>query len=250
MVAIHSTHRIVEDLRARRFSLVHADEIPLPERLIQAWEDLRADYAHLPPDEFLPGGARYRLRRYDRFYFHPYTGELAILPHEDYFQSLEINTVTGGVVRRFAPLTPEIAENPFLHELIRFDFSAFPLAQAEMQYNPWQVDVHLIQIVADPGAEGHPTPEGVHRDGAEFVTVHLVNVENAEGGEVTVYDDDRQPLASFQLEQPLDSYLFEDALLWHGVTPIRSADGVHPARRGILTFDFHYSPNLLHPYEI
>jgi hypothetical protein len=64
---------------------------------------------------------------------------------------------------------------------------------------------------------------------------------------MTVYDDDRQPLESFQLNHLMHSYLFEDAILWHGVTPLRSIDGINPAERGILTFDYHFKPDLQRP---
>lgn len=244
MLNITTQHQIADEIQTKGYSVIPAEEIPLSDDLREAWDILREDYKSLPPDNFLPNNANYRFRRYDRFYFYPATGELRVLPHENYFQDTDINAVTGGIVRTFAPLTPETINNPFLHELIRFDFANFPLEDADMQYQAWQVDVHQIFVVAEVGATGHPTPEGVHRDGAEFVTVHLAALENADGGIVTVYDDDKQPLESFQLHNILDSYLFNDAILWHGVTPLVSADGVNPAKRGILTFDYHYKPDL------
>jgi len=237
---------IREEIQHQGYSIVPAGQIPLAEALRSAWQALRADYESLPPDEFLPEHASYRYRRYDSFYFYPKTGELALLPHRDYFQSQDINAVTGGMLRRFAPLTGETIHNPFLHALIRYDFEQFPLRQAAQYYYPWQVDVHQILVVAEPHSEAHPTPEGVHQDGAEFVTVHLAVLDNAQGGVVTVYDEHQHALQSFQLAQVLDSYLFDDTSLWHGVTPIISADGLNPAVRGILTFDFHYRPNLSH----
>ena len=247
VLQIETQHNIHDEIAAKGYSLISADEIPLSVSMQGAWDALRAEYADLPADEFLPGGAKYRFRRFDRFYFLPFTGELHKLPHEDYFQDTSINAVTGGIVRRFAPLTEATVANPFLHELIRFDFDHFPLADTDMQYHPWQVDVHQIHVVAGLTTEGHPTPEGVHRDGAEFVTVHLAALKNAAGGLVTVYDDNREALESFQLKKLLDSYLFNDAILWHGVTPIYPADGQNKAERGILTFDFHYAPQLQRP---
>lgn len=247
MFQISTTHNIHDEILEKGYSVITADEIPLTDAMRECWEALRAEYPDLPPDNHLPDGGKYRFRRYDRFYFMPHSGELHLLPHEDYFQSTDINAVTGGIVRRFEPLLPETANNPFLQELIRFDFAQFPLQDVDMQYTPWQVDVHEIYVTADPQAQGHPTPEGIHRDGAEFVTVHLAWLNNAGGGLVTVYDDDKNPLEQFTLKNVLDSYLFNDAILWHGVTPIVSADGIHPAERGILTFDFHHMPELEKP---
>jgi hypothetical protein len=242
-----SSINIHDDIATRGFALVSADMVEPLHRLRADWDTLRAEYPRLPADEYLPGGARYRYRSYDRFWFDPLSGDLRQLPHEDYFQPQDINAVTGGIIRKFAPLTPDIAENPFLHALIRWDFEQFPMRAIEWQYQTWQVDVHLIYVVAEPGIEAHPTPEGVHRDGAEFVTVHLAALDNATGGVVSIYDDDKQHLESFQLNHLMHSYLFEDAVLWHGVTPIVPADGVNKAARGILTFDYHFAPMLAKP---
>lgn len=244
MLAISTMQDIRSEIVQQGYSVVPGSHIPMSDELARSWEALREEYPELPVDEFLPGGARYRFRRYDRFHFLPSTGELRLLPHEDYFQSKDINHVTGGIVRRFAPLTEAAVNNPFLKALITFDFDQFPLEDEAMREQVWQVDVHQIYVKSQPGENGQPTPEGVHRDGAEFVTVHLAALHNAAGGLVSVYDDDKNLLESFRLEQILDSYLFNDAILWHGVTPIQSVDGVNAAERGILTFDYHYQPDV------
>lgn len=242
-VPIKTEHPIRQEIAQKGYSLVRASQIDMQPTVQAAWQMLQTDYEDLPSDDFLPDGGLYRYRRYDRWRFLPHTGDLSLLPHEDYFQSKEINQVTGGIVRQFAPLRPQTVQNPFLHDLIRFDFAHFPLADATMAQDVWQVDVHQILVIAEVGSQGHPTPEGVHRDGAEFVTVHLAVLENALGGVATIYDDDKQALGSFRLEQVLDSYLFHDAILWHSASPITSGDGEQVAKRGILTFDYHHRPD-------
>jgi len=244
---IATSHFIRNDLARQGYSLVKAADISISAAMHTAWESIRAEYSSLPADEFLPDGGAYRYRRYDRFYFHPATGELHLLPHGNYFQDTDINAVTGGIVRSFEPLSPETVANPFLRELIRFDFANFPQRDAEQGQHPWQVDVHQIHVVAQPDELGLPTPEGVHRDGAQFVTVHLAQIDNTVGGLVKVYDDDKTLLAGILLRDILDTYVLDDTSRWHGASPIRSSDGVRPAQRGILTFDFHYTPGLRPP---
>lgn len=240
------THQdIYGDLLRQNYSRISADDLMLTPEMQSAWQQLQAEYPAMPLDAFLPNGGKYRFRRYDRFYFHPLNSELRLLPHETYFQDTSINHVTGGIVRDFAPLTPTIAQNPFLHELIRFDFAQFPV-DAAMRNGTWQVDVHLIRVVARAGESGQPTPEGVHRDGASFVTVHLAELENVGGGQVSIYDDNREFLEAFTLKQVMDAYLFRDEVLWHGVTPIYPLTG-ETGVRSILTFDYHYAPNLRRP---
>ncbi|MDE2855375.1 MAG: 2OG-Fe dioxygenase family protein [Chloroflexota bacterium] len=240
-MGISTTQDIKSELAEQGYSLVRSGALRISEELRQAWLSLLIDYAELPADDYLPGGARYRRRRYGRFLFSPSSGELSRLPHEDYFQSAVINRVTGGIMRKFAPLLDTSFENRFLQELIRFDFAQFPLDPAQLRAD-WEVQAHLIRVTADLGEPGHPTPEGIHRDGAAFVTVHLAELVNAEGGEVSLYDDDRRLLTSFLLEEALDSYLINDAILWHAANPIRPAASAHAAIRSILTFDFHPAP--------
>jgi len=234
---IHTSHPIRETLAEQAYCRVPASAFEMSSELNSARDALFATYPELPPDNHLPDGGAYRFRRYDSFQYEPWSGEMRLLPHETYFQDTNINEVTGGIVRDFAPLTDEIANNPFLRALVHFDFEQFPLDDAD-HHTPWRVDVHLIRVVATPGKVGHPTPERIHRDGAQYVTVHLAELDNITGGEVSVYDDDRAHLASFTLQNVMDSYLFRDEVLWHGVTPIQSQDDTDGVR-SILTFDYH-----------
>ena len=238
MSDISCSRDIKGELSATGYSVLRAREIEMSAELRQEWLSLTIDYSDLPPDEHLPGDGKYRFRRYGRFALTPSSGALRRLPHEDYFQSAEINRVTGGYVRKFAPLLDTAFENPFLHALIRFDFQQFPLAEHLLK-DDWEVHVHLIRVTASESEQGQPTPEGIHRDGAEYVTVHLAELFNALGGEVSIYADKCDLLTSFRLEQVLDCYLFHDASLWHAAAPIRPLNPAHSAIRSILTFDFH-----------
>ena len=241
MDKISTDRNIRAEIATAGYSLARAGELRISDELRQGWMSLLIDYADLPADEYLPGGASYRYRRYGRFLFSPGPGQLKRLPHEDYFQSADINRVTGGIVRKFAPLLDGAFANPFLQALIRFDFAQFPLDAAQAA-DEWEVHAHLIRVTAAAGQPGHPTPEGIHRDGAAFVTVHLAELVNARGGDVSIYDDDRKLLTSFRLERVLDSYLFNDAILWHAAAPIQPIDPAHAALRSILTFDYHQRP--------
>jgi hypothetical protein len=245
---ITTSHDIFGDLAQQVYSLTRAHEITLSAELQAAWDTLRAEYPDLPVDEHLPDGGRYRFRRWGRVWFLPKTDELIPMPHTDYFQSKDYNRVTGGIVRRFAPLKPEMFDNLFLQALIRFNMNNFPTSE-RAKSEAWQVDIHMIRVIAGEGIHGQPTPEGIHRDGAAFVTVHLAELENAGGGDVTLYDNAACPIVSFRLNRPLDSYFFDDSEVLHGVTPIYPEDSTAGAVRSILTFDYHHRPDLERPEE-
>ena len=238
MSGIACDRDVRNELETTGFCRLRANELRITDELFEGWLSLSIDFSDLPSDDYLPGGGKYRFRRYGRLSFSPASGELSRLPREDYYQSRDINQVTGGYVRKFAPLLDSTCENPFLQELIRFDFSQFPL-DAAMKAGEWEVHAHLIRVTANESELGQPTPEGIHRDGAEYVTVHLAELVNAGGGDVSIYDDDRNLLSTFRLEQVMDCYLFHDASLWHAAAPIHPLAPAHQAIRSILTFDFH-----------
>lgn len=243
MPGISTQHLVRRELEERGFSVLRAADIDIDDDLRESWLSLSIDFADLPADEYLPGGGKYRFRRYGRFRFLPCSGELTPMPQVDYFQSADINRVTGGYIRKFAPLSAGAFANPFLRELIRFDFNLFPVGRAERQ-SVWEVQAHLIRVIASAGEQGHPTPEGIHRDGAEYASVHLAELLNARGGDVSLYDDDKRLLASFRLAGVMDCYFFHDASLWHQASPISPIDKSHQATRSILTFDYHHRADL------
>jgi hypothetical protein len=210
------------------------------------WQRLCEDWDHLEPDRYLAGGAKFRLRRYGRYFWSPANDTLAALPNEPYFQPEEENSYAGGIVRQFAPLLPVTVANPFLQSLVRSTFACLPLA-GERRERTWEARVHQIRIVAAPGEPGLPAPEGIHQDGTDFLTLHLVRRRNVEGGESTIYDLDRRPIQKFTLRQPLDSMILDDPRILHGVTAVHSADGQTLGIRDLLGVDFIYSPTLQQP---
>jgi hypothetical protein len=169
-----------------------------------------------------------------------------VLPHETYFQPGFQNPYAGGIERDFAPLLPETVANPFLGALIRCTFACLPYAQ-ERRGRTWEVRVHQIRIVATVEEPGDPAPEGIHQDGTDFLTLHLVGRQNAIGGKSTIYDLDRQPIRSFTMREPLDSMILEDPRILHGVTPVHPADGLTKGIRDVLGIDFIFNPTPVRP---
>jgi hypothetical protein len=234
------------NLAARGFAWIPRTAWSIGPGLAPHWQRLGEDWGRLEPDRYLAKGAKFRLRRYGRYCWAPGTDTLSALSHETYFQPADENPYAGGIVREFAPLLPETIQNPFLHALVRVTFSCLPVPAAR-QGATWEVRVHQIRIVASPGEPGLPAPEGIHQDGTDFLTLHLVRRHNVLGAESTIYDLERHPIACYTMREPLDSFILEDPRVLHGVTPVRSADGRTAGMRDLLGLDFIYSPDLRPP---
>jgi hypothetical protein len=212
--------------------------------LADEWRRMAGDWDRLELDRFLHGGAKFRRRRYGRYYWSRSEDRLLPLPAQAYFQPADENAYAGGIEREFAPLLPETLGSPFLSALARCAFDVLPLAEERRAQN-WEVRVHQIRIVASAAEAGLPAPEGIHQDGTDFLTLHMVRRRNVEGGVSTIYDLERRPITTYTMMDEMDSFILEDPRIMHGVTPVVPADGKGEATRDLLGLDFIYSPGLL-----
>jgi hypothetical protein len=231
------------DIATRGFAWIPRAAWSVRPGLVPHWRRLIRDWDHLEPDRYLVAGATFRRRRYGRYRWSPAAGTLLALPHETYFQPATENVYAGGVRRDFAPLLPETVENTFLAALIRRTFACLPLAE-ERRHLAWEVRIHQIRVVATVEQAGQPAPEGIHQDGTDFLTLHLVRRQNVIGGKTTIYDLDRRPIRSHTMREALDSLILEDPRIMHGVTPVHPADGRTEGVRDLLGIDFICSPSV------
>jgi hypothetical protein len=102
----------------------------------------------------------------------------------------------------------------------------------------WHVELHQFRVEAQEGAAGKPTPEGMHRDGVDWVLVLLVRRENVASGETSIHDFQRRLLGSFTLAEPMEAALVDDDRVYHGVTPVAPIDPAKPAYRDVLVVTF------------
>ena len=102
----------------------------------------------------------------------------------------------------------------------------------------WHIEAHQFRIEARLGEEGRPTPEGLHRDGVDYVLVLLIGRRNIKRGTTTIHDLERRLLGSFTLAHPFDAALVDDARVYHGVTPVEPLDPALPAYRDVLVVTF------------
>lgn len=226
------------DIARDGYVFVHADAMrPALEREspLDDWADFTASWAHLAVDEYMADHGRYRRRRH-AVYSLAADGRLQRLPHQPHFQSREYNSLNGGLERWFDPLDPVLGEGASMRAVLGVCASVFGALAPEVR--AWQVEVHQFRIEARTGKAGLPTPEGVHRDGVDYVMVLLIDRHNIASGTTTVHAPDRQELGSFTLTRPCDATLLNDHRVFHGVTPIEPLNADLPAWRDVLVVTF------------
>jgi hypothetical protein len=139
-----------------------------------------------------------------------------------------------GKARLFEPLAQEHLGHPALLRLLTDDLSAIAAGDGRTR---WEIGLHLVRTVAG-ATPGLPTPEGRHRDGHDYIGMHLLGRRGCAGGESVIYRDGL-PDTRLTLSEPLDSIVVIDAAVMHEVTPISALPGGDEGVRDMLLADFN-----------
>lgn len=200
---------------------------------LERWDEFAESWNHLGVDRFMADGGRYRRRRYATFSLTDQ--QVTRKPHQPHYQSRDYNTLNGGIERWFKPVAPDIGSHPALLAVLRLmNRMATDLTPEAQRPQAWHAEIHQFRIEPSPDAAGQPTPEGLHRDGVDWVCVVMVDRENIASGETTIHDLNRTLVGSFTLAQPMDTAFVNDSRVYHGVTPVTPMDPTRPAHRDVL----------------
>lgn len=203
------------------------------------WAGFAASWNDLGRDTYMADGGRYRKRRFAVFTADPGDPAIRRAAHQPHYQSRDYNPLNGGIARWFAPVQDEIAASASFTTILRFCRALFEALCADVA---WHIEAHQFRIEARAGAPGKPTPEGLHRDGVDYVLVLMIGRENIERGETSIHDLEGKPLGSFTLAAPLDAALVDDHRVYHGVTPVAPVDAGIASHRDVLVVTFHRKP--------
>lgn len=207
----------------------------LPTDAVEGFDDFARSWDRLGDDRFMADGGRYRRRRHATFAVG--SGEIERRPHQPHYQSRDYNMLNGGIERWFDPVEPEVGAGAALRGILSFADRVF---SGLTPHGPplWHVEVHQFRIETALDAAGLPTPEGLHRDGVDWVLVLLVARHNVEEGVTKIHGADREECGSFCLATPFDTVLVDDRRIYHAVTPILPIEPGGPAYRDVLVVTF------------
>lgn len=196
------------------------------------WDAFAASWNDLALDTHMADHGRYRRRRH-AVYRAGANGAIERQTHRPHYQSLDYNRLNGGVARWFEPI---VADGASLATILAYCRGLFGALAPDVAR--WHVEAHQFRIEARQGEAGLPTPEGVHRDGVDYVLVLLVARRNIASGTTTIHRPDGEPLGRFTLTHAFDAALVDDARVHHGVTPVEPVDASQPAYRDVLVVTF------------
>lgn len=240
--------RLRRQVRRDGFAFAGADEVdPLLDTLggLDDWADFAASWDRLEPDQYLIATGRRRRRRHAVFAWAVTdpggegTGRRR-LPPQPHFQTTVHNPLQGGIERWFAPME-DVAVGTSFCTLARLGVSLFEAVDGGAS-TPWFIEAHQFRIEATPGQAGEPTPEGMHRDGVDYVLVAMIARHNIERGTTSIHAPDGTTLGSFTLTRPRDIALVDDHRVFHGVTAVTPRDPEAAAHRDVLVLTYRRQP--------
>ncbi len=232
-----TTRPTIADLVGRDgFAFLHDAEMRgvLEANGLSGWDTFAGSWNDLGLDTYMADGGRYRRRRHAVFAATP--DGIVRQENRPHYQSRDYNALNGGVARWFDPVTDAVAAMPAFTAILRTCQRVFDTLSPAV--SAWEVEVHQFRIEARPGQAGQPTPEGMHRDGVDWVLVLLVRRENIASGETTIHDLEKRQLGAFTLARPMDAAWVDDSRVYHGVTAVEPRDPASPAFRDVLVITF------------
>ncbi len=230
--------RLIAAVRNDGFVFVHGAEMrPVIEAhgSLADWDRFAASWDDLGLDTYMADGGRYRKRRHAVYAAAPGDRSVPRAAHQPHYQSRDYNPMHGGIQRWFEPIDSLVGESPSMEAILR---TCRDLFERLSPIRAWHVEVHQFRIEARPDELGQPTPEGMHRDGVDFVLVLLVRRRNVQSGVTSIRAPDGRTLGSFTLAEPMDAALVDDLRVMHGVTPVQPVDPAQQASRDVLVVTF------------
>lgn len=173
-----------------------------------------ANWNTLDMDQFMSDRGKYRTRKHATFTVNNSDKIIQKNKYIPHFQMIEYNSLNGGIARHFTEIGRKTIENPIFQNLLQFAYFTF----SELKSENWFIEAHQFRIEAKPNNLGKPTPEGIHRDGVDFVLMALINRQNIQGGFTRIYNLDKTLKTEFMLENFLELALVDDHKVYHSVT--------------------------------
>ena len=137
--------------------------------------------------------------------------------------------------RKFECIDKNIRNMHFFNEFLK---NSVYLTINNSNIIPEKLNLHVHQKrqICYPYVDSHNSPEGVHKNGSDFIiSAYVINRSNIIGGESMIYDNDKKLIYKNTLN--IDNGIFQDdKSLYHYVTPIQSVDN-HIGYRDILGID-------------
>lgn len=225
---------ITNDLEEKGFNHIQ-NLFSYGELLSNDWKEFKDHWNYLAQDDFMKDGGKYRTRRYSVFSWDNQNKEILLESHQPHYQTLDYNSLNGGIHRYFEPFQLSAIFNPCMSRILGFTTS---VCNEYLGDSDWHIEAHQFRIECGNDIIGNPTPEGIHRDGRDFICILFIDKFNVIGGKTTIYDLQKHPIKSLTMEVPSECVFIDDHKLFHDVSQIKCIDSNINGYRDVLVLTF------------
>jgi len=122
-------------------------------------------------------------------------------------------------LREFEQIEPKYINSELITHLIG-QTSLLSIINSKKKVNSIDISLHQVRQICYPGIISHNSPEGIHRDGVDYIISALViNRQNISGGKSIIYDENKNSIYETILQNG-EGIFQEDKTLWHYVEQI------------------------------
>jgi hypothetical protein len=204
------------------------------------WQELCAASSILPRDTYAEDASRYRTL--NRFRIVVLDRNQASLWEDTsepaYEQTKHHNPELGGIPRHYERSSLICETNPVIKEILGTFIGALCEVVDNGKQTIFDVNVHHIRYLAQPGKPSRNSPAGFHKDGERFISVHLLDRSNVEGGANRIADNQLRVLSEFTMQRAGECFLIDDEMVWHSVDAISTTNRSEAGTRDILVIDY------------
>lgn len=186
-------------------------------------------WSRLPWDQYILD--HYRRRRHLALRVANADSGFALKPDQPHYQSVEHNHIFGGISRTFEPVESKVLSGRMMLAILGLTRS---IADILLPTSSWDVELHQFRIEVTGTRSGHPTPEGMHRDGVDYVYIVMVAYHNIAGGASIISRNAENRLECHLLSRAFDMLILDDHKVRHMVEPISCLDHTRPGYRDVL----------------
>lgn len=199
------------------------------------WSKFRDSWNDLCLDKHMRDNGKYRFRRHATFSSLSSSNIWYQEPDQPHYQSVDYNNLNGGIERYFSAFAKETVNNEVFKNVMTFLLDLFNRVKPNCS---WHIEAHQFRIYAEINKHSSPTPEGIHRDGVDFVLMLFINRYNVFGGETSIYDSNKNLIGKYIFTESMELAIVDDKNIFHGFSPIYKENMDEIGYRDMLVITF------------
>jgi hypothetical protein len=199
--------------------------------------EFKTYWHNLKQDRYINPDLASRKRRIGKFEYNK--GKIKFIKGDNsFFQRKSINQLNGGNIRYFEAVEKSFCSHILLEKIIKYVLDIIPVSN----YNSIKINTHLFRVeCSNQEKMSSPTPEGIHQDGHDFISQHLISRNNIFGGISGIYQlTNDQPIMHKQLCKSFDTIILDDRVVRHDVSPIFPKLDKQLGYRDMLIIDYNF----------